>query len=128
MMAVTHGERRRLGRIEAWLFAAISAAGLLGFMNTLSTSDVHGVAGSDESRAAVYAQQKMEELNAQSSFPEPSTVSESVGNEEFTRTWSITHLPGTQAPGRLARIVVTVTWGGTDTPPQTYVLETLWAE
>ena len=128
MMAVTRGERRRLGRMEAWLFAAISAAGLLGFMNTLSTTDVHGVAGSDESRAVVYAQQKLEELSALSSFPEPSTVSESVGSENFTRTWSITHLPGSQAPGRLARIVVTVTWGGTDSPPQTYMLETLRAE
>lgn len=50
-------ERRRKSRLEVWLFVAVSLVGLLGFMATLSTGDVEGVAGGEESRPAVYAPQ-----------------------------------------------------------------------
>jgi hypothetical protein len=45
-----------------WLFVAVSLVGLLGFMSSLSTGDVQEVAGSEDSKAAVYAQQKLEEF------------------------------------------------------------------
>jgi hypothetical protein len=49
------GPRKR-SWVEVWLFLAISLVGLLGFMSSLSTGDAQGVAGSEESKAAAYAQ------------------------------------------------------------------------
>jgi hypothetical protein len=49
-------EPRGRNRVEVWLFIAISLVGLLGFMSSLSTGDAQGVAGSEESKAADYAQ------------------------------------------------------------------------
>ncbi|MEK6715938.1 MAG: hypothetical protein AABZ16_00415 [candidate division NC10 bacterium] len=45
-----------------WFFVAVSLIGLLGFMATLSTGDVEGVAGSKELRAAGHAPQTLETL------------------------------------------------------------------
>ena len=53
---------RRKSRLEVWFFVAVSLVGLLGFMATLSTGDVEGVAGSEASRPAVYAPQTLETL------------------------------------------------------------------
>lgn len=53
---------RRKSRLEVWFFVAVSLVGLLGFMATLSTGDVEGMAGGQESRPAAYAPQKLEEL------------------------------------------------------------------
>lgn len=50
-------EPRGLSRLEVWLFVAVSLVGLLGFMATLSTGDVEGTAGSEDTKAAVTAQQ-----------------------------------------------------------------------
>lgn len=49
-------EPRGRSRVEVWLFIAIALVGLLGFMSSLSTGDAQGVAGSEESQAAAYAQ------------------------------------------------------------------------
>ena len=53
---------RRKSRLEVWFFVAVSLIGLLGFMATLSTGDVEGVAGSKELRAAGHAPQTLETL------------------------------------------------------------------
>lgn len=53
-------EPRDLNRLEVWLFVAASLVGLLGFMATLSTGDVEGMAGTEESKVAVYASQPLE--------------------------------------------------------------------
>ncbi len=36
------------GRVEVWLFAAMAALGLLGFMSTLSSGDIPGVIAGEE--------------------------------------------------------------------------------
>ncbi|MBI2114930.1 MAG: hypothetical protein HYT85_07610 [candidate division NC10 bacterium] len=48
---------RKKNRLEVWLFVAVSLVGLLGFMATLSTGDVEGMAGSEKSRPAVHVPQ-----------------------------------------------------------------------
>ena len=53
---------RRKSRLEVWFFVAVSLIGLLGFMATLSTGDIEGVAGSEASRPAIYAPQTLETL------------------------------------------------------------------
>lgn len=55
-------EPRRKSRLEVWFFVAVSLVGLLGFMATLSTGDVEGMAIGEELRAAVHAPQMLEEL------------------------------------------------------------------
>ena len=45
-----------------WFFVAVSLVGLLGFMATLSTGDVEGMAAGEEGRAAVHAPQTLETL------------------------------------------------------------------
>jgi beta-lactam-binding protein with PASTA domain len=55
-------EPRGRSWVEVWLFVAVSLVGLLGFMSSLSTGDVQEVAGSENSKAAIYAQQKLEEF------------------------------------------------------------------
>jgi hypothetical protein len=47
-----------MGRIEVWLFVAIAMIGLLGFMSTLTTGDVLGPPGGEESGAAIVADQE----------------------------------------------------------------------
>lgn len=53
---------RRKSRLEVWFFVAVSLVGLLGFMATLSTGDVEGMAAGEEVRAAVHAPQTLETL------------------------------------------------------------------
>ena len=50
-------EPRGRSWVEVWLFVAVSLVGLLGFMSSLSTGDVQEVAGSEDAKAAAYAQQ-----------------------------------------------------------------------
>jgi hypothetical protein len=50
-------ELRRRSRVEVGLFAAIPAAGLLGFMSSLSTGDVQEAVGGEDSKTATYTQQ-----------------------------------------------------------------------
>ena len=53
---------RRKSHLEVWFFVAVSLIGLLGFMATLSTGDVEGMAAGEEVRAAVHAPQTLETL------------------------------------------------------------------
>ncbi len=52
-------EPRRKSHLEVWFFVAVSLVGLLGFMATLSTGDVEGMASGEELRAAVHAPQTL---------------------------------------------------------------------
>jgi hypothetical protein len=114
--------------MEVWLFAAIAAVGLLGFMSTLSTSDVHGLGGGEEATASANAERTLEELKRQP-FP-AGPQSGSIGGLEpgYTATFKVIPIPGSAAPHRQARISVTVRWGGEDDPPQAVTLETVRTE
>ncbi len=110
-------------RAEVWLFAAIAAAGLLGFMSTLSSSDVRGEASGDELVASLLAQEKLEELMRQ-----PLTLSTVAGaltglEPGFSGTFRITPGDGGARP-RQARIAVSIRWGLDEGPPRTVTVET----
>jgi hypothetical protein len=49
------------GRIEVWLFAAIAAVGLLGFISTLSSGDIPSPVARGEFKAPAYVQPEQEE-------------------------------------------------------------------
>jgi hypothetical protein len=53
-------------------------------------------------------------------------ITPGVDDVQYNRTWTITLEPLTNPPNRLARVRVTVTWGGQR--PQTVVLESMRAE
>ncbi len=113
---------RGLNRLEVWLFVAISVVGLFGFMSTLSTSDVHGVASSEEFTASLYAQEKLEELIRQPFTSGPITGSLTGLEPGFTGTFRI--IPAASgASSRLARIIVSVQWTPDGVPPQSVTLE-----
>jgi hypothetical protein len=113
---------RGLNRLEVWLFVAISVLGLFGFMSTLSTSDVHGVASSEEFTASLYAQEKLEELIRQPFTAGPMTGSLAGLEPGFTGTYRIIPVAG-GASSRLARITVSVRWTPDGAPPQSVTLE-----
>ena len=116
------GSARGLNRVEVWLFVAISALGLLGFMSTLSTSDVHGLASSEEFTASLYAQEKLEELIRQPFTSGPMTGSLMGLEPGFTGTFRIIPV-ASGASSRLARITVSVRWTSDGSPPQSVTLE-----
>lgn len=114
-------------RGEVWLFAAITAAGLLGFMSTLSSGDIRGEASGDELVASLLAQEKLEELLRQPLTPRP-VVGELTGLEPgFSGTFRITPVDGGDRP-RQARIIVSIRWGVDEGPPRTVTLETIRGE
>jgi hypothetical protein len=116
------GRGRGLNRLEVWLFVAISVVGLFGFMSTLSTSDGHGVASSEEFTASLYAQEKLEEL-IQQPFPSGPITGSLTGLEPgFTGTFRIIPVAN-GASSRLARITVSVRWTPDGAPPQSVTLE-----
>lgn len=49
------------GRIEVWLFAAIAAVGLLGFISTLSGGDISSQVVGEEVKSPAYSQPEQEE-------------------------------------------------------------------
>lgn len=114
-------------RAEVWLFAAIAAAGLLGFMSTLSSGDVRNEASGDEFVASLLAQEKLEELMRQPLTP--STVAGALTGLEpgFSGTFRITPVDGGARP-RQARIAVSIRWGSDESPPRTVTLETTRGE
>ncbi|HSD51169.1 MAG TPA: hypothetical protein VLG48_07145 [Candidatus Methylomirabilis sp.] len=116
------GSGRGLKRLEVWLFVAISMLGLFGFMSTLSTSDGHGVAGSEEFTASLYAQEKLEELIRQPFTSGPLTGSLAGLEPGFTGTFRIIPVASGASP-RLARITVSVRWTPDGAPAQTVTLE-----
>jgi hypothetical protein len=114
-------------RAEVWLFAAIAAAGLLGFMSTLSPGDVRGEASGDELVASLLAQEKLEELMRQPLTPR-TVVGALTGLEPgFSGTFRITPVDGGARP-RQARIAVSIRWGLDEGPPRTVTLETIRGE
>jgi hypothetical protein len=110
-------------RAEVWLFAAIAAAGLLGFMSTLSSGDIRGEANGDELVASLLAQEKLEELMRQPLTPR-ALVGALTGLEPgFSGTFRITPVDGGARP-RQARIAVSIRWGSKDEgPPRIVTLE-----
>jgi|GEM_PF-1143336 len=121
------GSARGLNRLEVWLFVAISVLGLFGFMSTLSTSDVHGVASGEEFTASLYAQEKLEELMRQPLTP--GTVAGALTGLEpgFSGTFRITPVDG-GTPPRQARIAVSIRWGLDEGPPRSVTLEAIRGE
>ena len=117
-----HRNARGLNRLEVWLFVAISVLGLFGFMSTLSTSDVHGVASSEEFTASLYAQEKLEELIRQPFTAGPMTGSLTGLEPGFTGTFRLIPVVS-GASSRLARITVSVRWTPDGAPPQSVTLE-----
>ncbi len=111
--------------IEVLIAAAILAVGLLALVSAFPIGYVDVTVSGGQSKATAYAQQMLEQLKNQ-----PFTAGPLNGNDApeagYTRTWSVTQEPGTNPPNRLARIQVTVTWGGDR--PQTVTLETMRAE
>ena len=114
-------------RAEVWLFAAIAAAGLLGFMSTLSPGDVRGEASGDELVASLLAQEKLEELMRQPLTP--ITVAGALTGLEpgFSGTFRITPVAGGARP-RQARVAVSIRWGLDEGPPLIVTLETMRGE
>ena len=114
-------------RAEVWLFAAIAAAGLLGFMSTLSPGDVRGEASGDELVASLLAQEKLEELVRQPLTP--ITVAGALTGLEpgFSGTFRITPVAGGARP-RQARVAVSIRWGLDEGPPRIVTLETMRGE
>jgi hypothetical protein len=114
-------------RAEVWLFAAIAAAGLLGFMSTLSSGDVRGEASSDELVASLLAQEKLEELVRQPLTRSPVAGALTGLEPGFSGTFRITPVDGGARP-RLAQIAVSIRWGLDGDSPRSVTLETTRGE
>jgi len=129
--------------IEVLIAAAILAVGLLALVSAFPIGYVDVTASGGQSRATSYAQAMMEQLKNQpfpAAFPvngaDVPDITPGVDDVQYTRTWNICLIdqcpppppPGlpTVAPNRLARVRVTVQWGGGR--PQTVVLESMRAE
>ena len=132
--------------IEVLIAAAILAVGLLALVSVFPVGYVDVTVSGGQSKATAYAQQMLEQLKNQP-FPAAFPVNGAdvpvlspgpplVLDTAYNRTWNICLIdqcpppppPGlpTVAPNRLARITVTVQWGGDR--PQTVALETMRAE
>jgi prepilin-type N-terminal cleavage/methylation domain-containing protein len=125
-------EQRGLTLIEVLIAAAILAVGLLALVSAFPIGYTDVTASGGQSKATAYAQQKLEELKNQpftvgpfNNCP-PSAPEVIAGDAAYTRCWTIAQEPGTNPPNRLARISVTVTWGGPR--QQRVVLESMRAE
>ena len=129
--------------IEVLIAAAILAVGLLALVSAFPIGYVDVTASGGQSRATSYAQAMMEQLKNQpfpAAFPvngaDVPDITPGVDDVQYTRTWNICLIdqcpppppPGlpTVAPNRVARVRVTVQWGGGR--PQTVVLESMRAE
>ena len=132
-----------LSLIEVLIAAAILAVGLLALVSAFPIGYVDVTASGGQSRATSYAQAMMEQLKNQgfpAAFPvngvDVPDITPGVDDVAYNRTWNICLIdqcappppPGlpTVAPNRLARIRVTVVWGGAR--PQTVILESMRAE
>lgn len=122
-------ESRGLTLVEVLIASALLAVALIGLMGAFPTAYLDVVASGGESKAAAYAQQKVEELKNQPFNPGPVTAND-IPEAGYARSWTITQEGGTIAPNRLARINVIVTWSetGNMSRPQTVALETMRAE
>ena len=119
--------------IEVLIAAAILAVGLLALVSAFPIGYVDVTTSGGQSRATAYAQAMMEQLKNQAfpaAFPvngaDVPQITAGVNDAAYTRTWNVTQEPGTNPPNRLARVRVTVQWGGGR--PQTVVLESMRAE
>jgi len=119
--------------IEVLIAAAILAVGLLALVSAFPIGYVDVTASGGQSRATSYAQAMMEQLKNQgfpAAFPvngaDVPDITPGVDDVQYNRTWNITQEPGTNPPNRLARVRVTVQWGGGR--PQTVILESMRAE
>ncbi|MGH7409825.1 MAG: type IV pilus modification PilV family protein [Candidatus Methylomirabilis sp.] len=126
-------DHRGLTLIEVLIAAAILAVGLLALVSTFPIGYVDVTVSGGQSRATSYAQAMMEQLKNQpfpAAFPgngaDVPDITPGVDDVAYTRTWNITQEPGTNPPNRLARVSVTVTWGGDRR--QTVILESMRAE
>jgi len=124
---------RGLTLIEVLIAAAILAVGLLALVSTFPIGYVDVTVSGGQSRATSYAQAMMEQLKNQpfpAAFPvngaDVPQITAGVNDAAYARTWTITQEAGTNPPNRLARVRVTVQWGGGR--PQTVVLESMRAE
>lgn len=123
-----HRHQRGFSLIELLIAAAILAVGLLGVIGMFPTGYGNVVFSGGQSKATAYAQQMVEQLKNQP-FTINGAGNDSLDNAEYARAWTITQVAGTPAaPNRLARVVVTVNWGGRGTRPLTVALETMRAE
>jgi len=111
--------------IEVLIAAAILAVGLLALVSVFPVGYVDVTVSGGQSKATAYAQQMLEQLKNQGFNPGPANGNDAP-EAAYARSWSITPVAGTVAPNRLARITVTVLWGGDR--PQTVALETMRAE
>lgn len=112
--------------IEVMVAAAILAVALLALVSAFPVGYVDVTTSGGQSKATAYAQQMLEQLKNQPFSPSAAAQTDTP-EVDYTRTWSITQEPGTNAPNRLARIQVTVSWNGGGRP-QTITLETMRAE
>ncbi len=112
--------------IEVLIAASILSVGLLALVSVFPVGYVDVTVSGGQSKATAYAQQMMEQLKNQP-FTASAPLQTDAPEAGYTRTWSITQEPVTNAPNRLARITVTVNWAGTSRP-QTVALETMRAE
>ena len=123
--------------IEVLIAASILAVGLLALVSAFPIGYVDVTVSGGQSKATAYAQQMLEQLKNQpfnpgtpafngNDVPVLSPGPPLVLDNAYTRTWSITEVAGAATPNRLARITVTVTWGGGR--PQRVDLETMRAE
>ncbi len=99
--------------VELLVAAALLSVVLLAVISTLMTGYQDLMYGGNVTRAAVYAQQKLEELRNASTFP-PAPVSPAppltdTPGPGFTRSWVVSSVTGS-SPSRIATLVVTVTW------------------
>lgn len=112
--------------VEVLIAAAILAVGLLALVSAFPVGYVDVTTSGGQSKATAYAQQMLEQLKNQPFTPSAAAQTDTP-EANYTRTWSITQEPGTNAPNRLARIQVTVAYTGGGRP-QTITLETMRAE
>lgn len=97
--------------VEVLFAQMVLVVGLLALLTMLAAAAVNVAGGGTQSKATGYAREQVEQLRSrpfEAILAPPFSSGNDVPEQSVTRSWTVTVVPGTVAPNRLARITVTV--------------------